>query len=129
MKAISGLTARDCAGRLKEFGLPTLEARRREADMLQTHKIISDSDKEMCEQLFEMTANRRPTRQNAGVSNLVAQRAAHGYRQGFYSVRVSEPWNSLPDNVKEARKASVFKNRYRQHVEQRVVRGDEPARH
>jgi ribonucleases P/MRP protein subunit RPP40 len=129
VKAISGLTARDYAGRLKEIGLPTLAARRKEADMLQTYKIISDSDKEMCEQLFEMMANRRPTRQNAGVSNLVAQRATHGYRQGFYSVRVSEPWNSLPDNVKEAKNASVFKKRYRQHTEQIVVRGDEPARH
>jgi hypothetical protein len=72
-------------------------------------------------------AGRWPTRQNAGVNNLVAQRAAHGYRQGFYSVRVSEPWNSLPHMVKEAKSATVFKKRYRQHVELRVVRGDEPA--
>jgi ribonucleases P/MRP protein subunit RPP40 len=110
VKAISGLTARDYADRLKEIGLPTLEARRMEADMIQTYKIISDSEKEMCEQLFEMAANRRPTRQNAGKSNLVAQRAAHGYRQGFYSVRVSEPWNNLPDSVKEARNVTRLRN-------------------
>jgi hypothetical protein len=129
VKAISVLAVRDYAGRLKEIGLPKLEARRMEADMIQTYKIISDSEKEMCEQLFEMAAGRRPTRQNASVSNLVAQRVAHGDRQGFYSVQVSELWNNLLDNVKEARSANVFKKRYRQHVEQPVVWGDGPVRH
>jgi hypothetical protein len=117
IRAVSGLHSRDYHDRLRELKLQSLASRRLEADMVLTHKIISDSDTKFSEQWFEKAAGRRPTRQNRGRDNLVPKRGNHEFRRGFFSLRVVENWNHLPDSVKEATSAGAFKNRYRQHIE------------
>jgi hypothetical protein len=82
--------------------MQSLEERRMEADMVLTYKIFSDCDKKFHEQWFELAADRRPTRQSSGVSNLLARRSNHEYRREFFSNRVVEKWNRLPDTVKAA---------------------------
>jgi Reverse transcriptase (RNA-dependent DNA polymerase)/Endonuclease-reverse transcriptase len=116
VKAVSGLKANTYLERLDELELPSLADRRIEADMCLTYKILSDSDKKFSEQWFEMAANRRPTRMAAGTNNLVPKRGGHDYRRGFFSLRVVDNWNRLPDAVKAAKTAAAFKRQYRQHM-------------
>ena len=44
--------------------------------------------------------------------NLLHQRSNLEIRRNFISVRVAEPWNSLPKTVKEAEKIEQFKKLY-----------------
>jgi hypothetical protein len=114
VKAVSGLRGRTYSERLRELGLQSLEDRRREADMLQVFKMISDDDSAYCEKWFTKMENGRETRRSAGIT-LLPPRAGHNYRRGFFSCRAPDHWNSLPRQVKEAGSAGQFKNRYRQH--------------
>jgi ribonucleases P/MRP protein subunit RPP40 len=98
VKAISGLQSREYEERLKKIGLPSLTARREEADMMMVYKILKDADEQFSKQWFTMAASERPaTRQNTGVKNLVIKRGQHEFRHGFFSLRAPEKWNSLPD--------------------------------
>jgi hypothetical protein len=122
VKAVSGLQSRVYSDRLLELGLPTLSHRREEADMIMAYKLISDSDTTYSEQWFEKMATRRQTRHSSGLNNLVVGRAEHSYRREFFSLRVPEKWNKLPDSVKEASTVSAFKSRLRKTNEARVAR-------
>ena len=65
---------------------------------------------------MEERARYRPqTRQNGGMENLVGQRSQHEFRKNFFTVRVTSDWNSMPDNVKNARNVASFKCLYRRY--------------
>jgi hypothetical protein len=89
--------------------MPSLADCITEADMCLTYKILSDSDKQFSEHWFERATNRRTTRMAAVINNLVPRRGNHNYRQGFFSLRVIDMWNHLPDVVKVAQTAAAFK--------------------
>ena len=74
-----------------------------------------------CELGFVRADNRRPTRNGAGRDKLLMKRANHEYRKNYFSLRVIEDWNELPDTVKEARNVSAFKCLYRRHRDARVI--------
>ena len=114
VKAISGLRSAQYGERLEELGLQSLEARRKEQDLLQTFKIVNGIDL-VTENMFEMAAEeRRPTRQTTGVKNIVTKRSSHEYRKNFFTIRVAEDWNKLPDHVKDVSTVSTFRRQYRQ---------------
>jgi hypothetical protein len=122
VRAVLGLNSRDYRERLRELGMTTLSQRREEADLIMAYKIISDSDKDFSAQWFTKMDDRRPTRQNSGLNNLATGRAGHNYRREFFSLRVPEKWNSLPDTIKEASTAAAFKRRLRLATTERVAR-------
>jgi ribonucleases P/MRP protein subunit RPP40 len=122
IRAVSGLQGKTYQDRLRELSMASLAERREEADMCLVHKIMSDSDEGFSEQWFVKAATRRPTRMAAGYNNLLPQRGHHDFRRGFFSLRVVDSWNRLPDDVKEAGSGAAFKRRYRQHIQTRVVR-------
>jgi hypothetical protein len=101
-----------------------MEDRRIEADMALTHKILCDSDQGFRDQWFKMADGRRKTRLTAGARNLLPQRGQHEFRREFFSLRVVDTWNRLPEPVKATNTAAAFKRRYRQHIESRVARTD-----
>jgi hypothetical protein len=120
-RAVSGLQGRTYEDRLRELGLPTLAERRAEADLIMAFKILSDSDKDYSAQWFRKMDARRPTRQNNNQNNLAIGRAGHAYRREFFSHRVPEKWNGLPDHVKQASTAAAFKTRLRLAMTDRVT--------
>jgi hypothetical protein len=122
LKAVSGLHSQEYQARLVELKMTTLEERRREADMLLTYKIMCNSDKKFSEKWFSLAAAGRATRQASGLLNFVPKRGHHEYKRKFFSHRVIEPWNRLPDDVKAAKTAGAFKMRYRLHMETSVPR-------
>ena len=74
VRAISGLRANTYEEKLKELGIPSLQERRVEIDMVQTFKIVRGIDTVECELWFERADSRRPTRSNASKHNLVPRR-------------------------------------------------------
>ena len=59
VKIISGLRANTYEERLRELGLPSLQARRLEIDMVQTYKIVNNMDTDNSELWFERADSRR----------------------------------------------------------------------
>ena len=125
VKAISGLKSNTYEERLKELGLPSLHARRQEIDMVQTYKLVNNMDTDNSELWFERADSRRVTRNNAVRHNLVPKRDQHEFRRNFFSSRVVEHWNRLPEEVRDAPTVSSFKRLYRRHAEGTVA----PAAH
>ena len=113
VKAVSGLQGRTYEARLLELGLPTLVERRKEMDMVLTYKLVNSASD--APKWLEKTASRRPTRAASGKDNLVKPRSAHEYRKNFFSSRVTDRWNNLPDTVKSASSAESFKRLYRRY--------------
>jgi hypothetical protein len=112
VRMVSGLKSKDYHQRLAEQGMTTLEERRREIDMVQTFKIVNGIDKVNSQDWFTKAVN-RGTRGTSGLDNLVKPRSEHEYRRHFFSQRVVDEWNSLPDHVIEARNVPCFKRLYR----------------
>jgi ribonucleases P/MRP protein subunit RPP40 len=99
VKVVSGLKGTNYQERLAELKMPSLADRITKAEMCLTYKLLSDSDKQFSEQWFERAANRGTTRMAAGTNNLVPKRGNHDYRRGFFSLKVVDKWNRLPDAV------------------------------
>ena len=110
VKAVSGLRSQSYKDRLVELKLPSLQERRKEMDIMQTFKLVND---ESSEKFFLREDGRRAT---TGTDNLVKGRSSHEYRSNFFSTRVIDDWNKLPNNVKEAATAGNFKRQYRRHL-------------
>ena len=116
VKAVSGLKGREYEEKLAELGLPSLSERRAEIDMVQTFKIVNRIDDVRSDQWFSRADMRRPTRTTAGRDILLKERSNHEFRRNFYSQRVIDPWNELPDQLKEAKSVASFKRQLRRHV-------------
>ena len=97
-----------------EIGLDTLLNRRMRADMIQTFKILKGVDNVDPSVWFRTVENNNSiqTRRSAYPLNLLHQRSNLEIRRNFFSVRVAEPWNSLPKSVKSAEKIEQFKKLY-----------------
>ena len=121
VRAISGLTGTMYEEKLAELGLPSLQARRTEIDMVQTYKIVNNLDTGNSDQWFERANNRRATRNNTVRHNLVPKQGRHEFRRNFFSSRVIVTWNSLPEAVRDAPTVSNFKRQYRRHLEGTVA--------
>ena len=107
--------------KLAELGLPSLQARRTEIDMVQTYKIVNNLDTGNSDQWFERANNRRATRNNTVRHNLVPKQGQHKFRRNFFSSRVIMTWKSLPKAVRDALTVSSFKRQYRRHLEGTVA--------
>ncbi len=112
--AVSGLKGNSYEDKLSELGMETLSARRRRLDLQQAYKILTEKEDLDPGTWFENIGERpRETRLAAGGQNLVQPRAPLDTRRNFFSVRVVEPWNSLPVSSKAAKTVYEFKKKLR----------------
>ena len=122
VRCIRGLTG-TYEEKLKEIGLTTLKERRERGDMIQTFKIVNGIDDVDCKQWFTFLSEERPrpTRSTLQIGDdgsvsskltLKAERCRLEVRRNFYSNRVVEPWNQLPENLKCASTVNNFKSGY-----------------
>ena len=117
VKAVSNLKSRSYEERLLELGLDSLEERRKRGDLLMAYRVHSGKDNVDPKTWFTMSkpeGDNRATRRQAGYQNVDlpewngetdSETDSH-----FWSVRVCDPWNDLPDSVKMAETVEVFKN-------------------
>ena len=93
--------------RLKILGLPTLEYRRERADMVQVYKIMNDIDKVDEDKLFTMS-------QYAGTRGhpfkIYKKRFRLNIRGNYFSNRIIDSWNELPENTVMAPTLNSFKS-------------------
>ena len=94
--------------RLSRIKLPTLVYRRIRGDMINVFKYLHSSY--LVNQNFLIKANDTTTRWNTLKLVKVHNRTLR--RQGCFSQRVVDWWNSLPETVVQAPSVNTFKNRF-----------------
>ena len=106
---------------LKNAGLTTLEDCRRRGDQIQTYKAVKGISRVDSEKWFSMKdpTNMRPTRANTTMSETGPKTKSHvmnipacRLQKNFYSVRIVNEWNGLPEETKSAKSTNHFKNLY-----------------
>ena len=91
----------------------TLEERRRRGDLVQMYKILSGKDDVNYATWFSFTNPREgaaSTRSTSGALNVVRNEGRTELRKNFWSVRVCDEWNNLPDMIKMQSTTNSFKN-------------------
>ena len=114
VKAVTNVKAKSYEDKLSELGLDSLLVRRKRGDLIQMYKVCSGKLDVKPEIWFTMCDQRNgavTTRRQGGLWNVVPPAWNGEIRTNFWSVRVCEDWNNLPDNVKQAKTEDCFKNR------------------
>ena len=99
--------------KLAEAGMVTLEARRLRGDLFQAYRVLNQVDDVDPGKWFTMAQGRggaMSTRYTGGVLNVERGDGRGDVRKNFWSQRVVDPWNNLPEEVKTASSLDNFKN-------------------
>ena len=85
------------------------------------YKIIHKLDNVQCDTWFNLVGENpvTNTRQNNNPLNIKAKRVKLDVYRQFFSNRVVEHWNSLPDEMKKKKKILTFKHDLRKLLTQR----------
>ena len=111
-KKISGVNHLDYEDRLQALNIPSLLYRRSRGDMIETYKIVHDIyDKLTTKTLLKI--NKFTTRTNS--HKLLKPRFHTKKFQHFFSNRIINKWNSLPERIVNATSLNVFKNTLDRH--------------
>ena len=95
--------------RLKRTGLISLEQRRVRGDLIQVFKILKEIDRVDHRDYFEIISAGSKTRGHN--VRLVKKRSRLDLRKYFFSQRVVNSWNLLPQDVVDADSVNSFKKR------------------
>jgi len=95
--------------RLKVTGLSTLEQRRDRGDMIEVFKTLKGFNRVESNRFFNFAEDSRTRGHNM---KLVKERARLDSRKYYFTNRVINKWNSLPQYVVDAPSINAFKNRY-----------------
>ena len=97
--------------RLRKLKLPSLRYRRLRGDMVETYKIVSGIyDKRVTKDLLPThTSTQHQTRGHS--RKLAKNRSRLDIRKHYFTNKVVEDWNSLPDSVVTAKNVKIFENR------------------
>ena len=99
--------------KLQFLGLPTLEARRKRGDQIETFKIINGHSKLRKVDFFNHVKDRHNVEtRNFTNDLLVMEQCSLNVRKNFFSCRVVNDWNSLPNHVRMSTSVNEFKNNY-----------------
>ena len=90
--------------------MPSLEHRRRRGDMIDTYKYVTGLYNV---QSPKLTLSKTDTRGHR--FKLFKKFAGTTIRKAYFSERILEDWNSLPDSVVAAESVNAFKNRLDAH--------------
>ena len=94
--------------RLARLGLTTLEKRRKRGDLIETYKLLSGKEKVNKHNFFQYSTNHHLRGHR---HKLYKERCRLGVRSHFFSQRVVDDWNRLPEHVVCAETTNCFKNR------------------
>ena len=116
---VTNLRGKSYEERLAELGMVTLEKRRQRGDLIQAYKVLSGKDQVAASTWFdcqEPQEDRVTTRAVSGLMNVVRNEGSIYIRRNFWSVRVCDHWNNLPDEVKATGTTNGFKNALDEHL-------------
>lgn len=109
-KMVEGMRTLTYEERLKACDLQSLEERRDRGDLLEVHKLVKGIDRIPSSTFFTPQENRHS--QRGQDSKFYKHRSRLDIRRNFFSQRVVNKWNALPQYVVNATSTSNFKNRY-----------------
>ena len=99
-----------------------MEKRRERGDVIEAFKTIKGFNRVQVEKWFSFESeDARPTRSNTTITDegekrrkyvMKGETARLETRKNFYSVRITNEWNEIPDWVKEKESVNAFKNAY-----------------
>jgi hypothetical protein len=95
--------------RLNYMGLTTLEARRDRGDLIECYKFMRGFNETSKEVFFTLSGQQRTRGHRYKLDKM---RSKLDVRKYFFSQRVVNNWNSLPEYVVEADSINSFKNQY-----------------
>ena len=99
-KLINGFKNLSYENRLKRLKLTTLEKRHLEEDLIETFRIITDRNKVDKHEFFEINNNMHNLREHR--HKISVKRKRLPTRSAFFSQRVVDSWNRLPEAVVNA---------------------------
>ena len=97
--------------RLKKLKLTTLEERRVRGDMIETYKIITGKEKVNPEKYFQILPDPEVQGPRTRVKKIYKKFASKDVRRCSFTMRVTNGWNELTNEIVSARKTSEFKAR------------------
>ena len=92
--------------RLESTGLYSLECRRKRGDLIETFKILNDLEDIDKDKFFTITPQ---SRTRGGPQKLYKKSFRTDVRGNFFSQRIVNSWNALPNNIKESQSVNSFK--------------------
>ena len=92
--------------RLRTLDLYSLEFRRMRGDLIETYRILRGLDRMDVERMFPLVGKTRTRGHNL---RLKGRSCKTEMRRNFFSQRVVNLWNSLPQKAVEGRSLTVFK--------------------
>ena len=111
-KQVPGLRDMSYQDRLRHLNLPSLVYRRARGDMIETYKFTSDIYDPVISDILPLhKANVEGHNLRGHSKKLFKKRARLNIRKHFYSQRVVDTWNSLPQKVIEAPSVKSFERR------------------
>ena len=90
--------------KLKEAGMLTLEQRRERGDLIHMYRIMTGKDDVHFSTWFQRLSdmdNGANTRAAAGYLNVKQPGISNEIRRNFFSQRIVDKWNNLPDSIKK----------------------------
>jgi len=112
-KLVPALRNLDYGERLKRLGLTTLQTRRVRGDLIEVFKIMTGREKINRDQFFHMSQNLHGLRGHS--LKITKERSSRDVRKYFFSQRVVNDWNKLPQHVVDAETVNGFKNALDRH--------------
>ena len=119
-KLVPELRKLDYNERLKRLDLTTLQRRRIRGDLIETYKILSGEERISSVQIFKLSTNEHGLR--AQNLKIFKQRSRLDVRKFFFSNRVANDWNSLPQQVVDSTSTNGFKNALNNHWKEMDMR-------
>ena len=113
-KIIPGLKGLDYEERLRILDLPSLAHRRKRGDLIEAYKFTHGLYNVNC----SMLEIDQSSRTRGHPYKLVKKSCNSNLRLNFFSMRVTNVWNSLPPEVVKAPSVNSFKARLDQHLHQ-----------
>jgi hypothetical protein len=108
-KMITGFHDMSYQERLRRLHLPTLEARRRRGDVIETFKIMSSIEDVNAEDFFSVEAGRHPHQTRGHALKLQKQHTRLDCRKNFFVCRSVTDFNALPPPAVLANNVLQFK--------------------
>jgi hypothetical protein len=107
-RKVKGLKNLPYEERLRQLGLYSLEQRRIRGDLIETYKLLTGKENVKHDQFFKL-AEVRSLRGHS--LKLFKERSRLEVRKNFFSQRIVNQWNSLPQLVVDANNVNMFKTR------------------
>ena len=112
-KKIKGMSDMTYEERLAKLELPSLEYRRFRGDLIETYKIVHNIyDKDTTSNLFKFDLD---SKTRAHSYKLEKKRVNGRKYLHFFTNRIINSWNGLPETIVSSNSLNIFKNRIDKH--------------